>query len=205
MKCGATMKGNFCMRCGTKISPTIETAKQSLEKVTKELEITDNFKRHYVIVIVPLMSFLVGFLGFLSISVILYAGDAPTPSGASIMWTIFLIFLLPLILLCIFALVYNYKFLVPERRFYVSNVKIEIFVPKKPPFEIYWFQFDTLKIKRKWVYRGPDNYVLHFLRGSVELSKYRIRGNSFHGKKLTEIRYILQEIAEEKNITHVFK
>ncbi len=156
-RCGTSLTGSFCESCGYGTSSLAETEiprVQKIEKVTSEIEITDNFKRYYTVAIVPIMCFLIVFMSLLAILLVISAINAPTASGSGIMIGILLIVCMPLILLAIFALYYGYTYFVPERRFYISNQKIEIFVPKKPLFEIYWSQFDQIKIKRKWVYRG---------------------------------------------------
>ena len=58
-----------------------------------------------------------------------------------------------------------------DRRFSISKEKIEIFVPNKPIFQIYWLQFDKVHfIRMKRAVGAADYriYEIQFLNGSAQ-------------------------------------
>lgn len=104
----------------------------------------------------------------------------------------------------IIILVFYYSFLLTEnpgkiRKFSISNEKIELMVPNKPYFRIFWTEFRELEIIMKDLSYNPFCvYEIHFINQYSDKSLY-LSVFDFHKEKIDQILLLLKDYGTRMN------
>ncbi|MFW9879961.1 MAG: hypothetical protein ACFFG0_43360 [Candidatus Thorarchaeota archaeon] len=103
-----------------------------------------------------------------------------------------------IVLIVIFIL--YYYFIVSNspgklRKFSISNECIEVLLPNKPKFSIYWSEFEKVEVRLKIIEFKPFYvYHIYFLHQNSE-KKLSVSLDDFHRAKIIEFLKIIREYA----------
>ena len=103
------------------------------------------------------------------------------------------------IALIIFFILYYYYVVSKSpgklRKFSISSESIEVLLPYKLKFLIYWSEFEKIEVRLKIIELKPFHvYYFHFLNHSTE-KKVSVSLDDFHRDKIIEFLKILREYA----------
>jgi len=105
---------------------------------------------------------------------------------------------LSIALIIIFILYYYYvatKSPGKLRKFSISSESIEVLLPNKPIFLIYWPEFEKIEVRLKKIEFKPFNvYYFHFLHHNAE-KNVSVNLDDFHRDKIIEFLKVLREFA----------
>ncbi|UCD01679.1 MAG: hypothetical protein JSV23_01245 [Promethearchaeota archaeon] len=104
-----------------------------------------------------------------------------------------------LIILCAFGLYYSYSITKNPgfRKFSISSKEIEIIVPKKPNFLIYWSEFKKVEIRLKRFNTEPFYiYELHFINQESDRT-FNLSLSEFPKKKIDQILLLIKDYTKK--------